>query len=326
MAIWSYMRGSDTLDIKVGYTCNNRCLHCVVEPVRNELVNDKENIDLTTQEVVEKIDAAASMNMKEIVLTGGEVTLRNDFQKLVIYAVNKGLKVNIQTNGRKFADKKYCEYLKDLPGIVFIIALHASTEKIHDAITQKVGSFNETIGGIRNLLALNMEVTTKIVISKFNAKNLFDTAKLSKELGVSEFSVVYPHLPGYNKDQFEDIAPKYAELKDQIEQIAEFGKKESFVVDFETIPYCISPDSEYFWLRNCDLLTKSRMNDCDSDNKDDKNGFNWETIRPEMKIKGGACSFCAFNLLCEGPWGEYVENYGASEFVPIRKESVEKLF
>lgn len=326
MAIWSYMRGSETLDIKVGYSCNNKCRHCVVEPVRSELENDKENIDLTTQDLLEKIDTAASLNVKEIVLTGGEVTLRDDFQKLVIYAVEKGLKVNIQTNGRRFADKEYCEFLKDLPGIVFIIALHASTEKIHDAITQREGSFRETISGIRNLLALKKDVTAKIVISKLNAGNIFDTAKLSRDLGVSEFSVVYPHLPGYNKEQFEKIAPKYIELQEQIEQISEYGKNESFVVDFETIPYCICSDSEFFWLRNCDLLTKSRLNDDDSDYMDDDTNFDWEKIRPQMKIKGETCSLCAFNLLCEGPWGEYVENYGTSEFIPIGKESVEKLF
>jgi len=37
------------------------------------------------------------------------------------------------------------------------------------------------------------------------------------------------------------------------------------------------------------------------------------------KAKGAECRKCAYFRLCEGPWKEYPEMYGWSEFVPVKK-------
>ncbi|HLE86971.1 MAG TPA: radical SAM protein [Candidatus Brocadiaceae bacterium] len=324
VAIWSYMRGSEMLDIKVGYRCNNRCLHCVIEPVRQKIVNNNEKPDLTTEEIISIIEDATSNGINTVVLTGGEITTREDFEKIVTYAVNKGLKVNIQTNGRALWRERSCEFMANLPGLLFIVAIHAPHAEIHDAITQVKGSFYETIDAIKNLRNINKEIAAKIVISKLNYQYLYETALFAKGLGVNEFCVVFPHALDFPQELFKSVVPRYYSIKDEVHRIANFSEKECFWISFETIPYCICTDSEAFWRRNCDLLSKAIENKDSRPNTlaSEKNLFNWEEIRPKMKEKGINCSKCVFNLLCEGPWREYIQNFGFTEFSPIKQDQV----
>lgn len=327
MAIWEYMRGSDVLDIKVGYLCNNRCIHCVVDPVRQGIVYNNERMSLSMEEIINLINETEDTSINSIVLTGGEVTIRKDFEKIVTYAVNKGLKVIIQTNGRGLLQEKCCEFMANLSGLNFIVALHAPNAKIHDAITQEKGSFQETVHAINNLRNINKEIGVKIVISKLNYKYLFETALFAKDLGVNELYVVFPHALDFSQELFKKVVPRYYLLKNEVDRIASFCEKEHFVVSFETIPYCICPDSQAFWSRNCDLISKARENEVPKSMKLGlkKDIFNWEELRPKMKEKGIDCYRCVFNLLCEGPWREYVQNFGFADFIPINENKVLEL-
>ena len=58
--------------IKVGYGCNNHCTFCHTLDVRD--------IDGTSAEVEAKIDRAAALGHRMVVLSGGEVTMRAEMQ------------------------------------------------------------------------------------------------------------------------------------------------------------------------------------------------------------------------------------------------------
>lgn len=363
MAMWTYLRGPDTLDIKVGYKCNNRCVHCVVEPARQELAINKEPLNLETNTIMSIIDKAKGKKIDTIVLTGGEITIRPDFEEIVRYAVNKGFKVDIQTNGRKLAKKELCDSLKNLPGLLFIIALHADRADIHDSITREKGSFQETVQAIKNLRYMDMEIAAKIVLSNLNYHRLYNTFQFAKTLQVNEFCVTFPHADGFPKELFKQIVPRYSFISEQIDQIALSCEKNRFRCSFETIPYCVCPKSKAFWIRNCDLISYiHNSNDFDTREEDrstperktnilngkinlcscggsknkpycdgthramsDDSLFDWEILRPEMKQKWPNCKICVFDHLCEGPWREYVQTFGFSEFIPITSECVNNL-
>ena len=46
-------------DVKVGYSCNNRCKHCVIDDSKDKLIAQKEKIDLSTDECLSLIKNAA---------------------------------------------------------------------------------------------------------------------------------------------------------------------------------------------------------------------------------------------------------------------------
>ena len=89
-----------TYDLKVGYACNNKCKHCVIDDSKDRLIDQKENINLTTEECFSQIDEMVAKGIGNIILTGGEVTIRKDFRELIDKCVKHGLAITIQTNGR----------------------------------------------------------------------------------------------------------------------------------------------------------------------------------------------------------------------------------
>lgn len=323
MAIWSYLRGPNTLDIKVGYGCNNDCIHCVVRPVREDLVARNERPNLETEEILGLIDGAVNANLTGIVLTGGEVTIRPDFARLASYATDKDLDVIIQTNARLLSDPGVLGSLARLPHLTFIIALHAPTSEVHDAITGRRGSFEQTTKAIRMLKSQDRVIIGKIVISALNADFIFETAILSRELGVDEFSVVFPHMPSWVKREYRKIVPRYTSIERQISAVAEYSEAHGFWTDFETLPFCVCPDCESFWKRNCDMISKARQSmrsNCATNIRDGL--LDWEILRPSMKLKAEQCSQCVFDRLCEGTWSEYSESYGTNEFRAVPSSRV----
>ena len=63
-------------DLKVGYSCNNRCKHCVIAGNKVHKIECNESIDLSFEEIKSLIEENCRDNVNRIVLTGGEVTIR----------------------------------------------------------------------------------------------------------------------------------------------------------------------------------------------------------------------------------------------------------
>jgi len=77
----------DTLQVNLGYMCNQKCVHCHVDagPHRTEMMDD-DNLDLI-------IEVLKAQNIKTLDLTGGAPELNTGFRSLVIRARALGIKV-----------------------------------------------------------------------------------------------------------------------------------------------------------------------------------------------------------------------------------------
>ena len=120
-------------DVKVGYSCNNKCKHCVIDDSKDKLITNKEKIDLSTDECISLIKDAAQHNADGVVLTGGEVSIRKDFDRLLNECVNRNLAITIQTNGRRFSNDSLIRLINPINNIRFVIALHGSNAVTHDS-------------------------------------------------------------------------------------------------------------------------------------------------------------------------------------------------
>jgi MoaA/NifB/PqqE/SkfB family radical SAM enzyme len=253
------------------------------------------------------------------VLTGGEVTIRNDFPLLVDHAVALGLHVSVQTNGRRLAEWERRIGLGNIHA-AFIVAVHGPVQAIHDAITRKDGSFEETIEGLRLLLGYkDISVTGKIVISKKNCRVLVDTLRFLADLGVSQFNIAFPHAEEFSKEQFEAVVPQYHDIRDEAACCANFVAGTKLHATFETIPYCVTPECPALWNRSLDavLITRSTENPGYIRATGDERLHEWEIERRQIKSKQSDCAMCLFDKACEGPWREYVDAYGVDEFRPL---------
>lgn len=300
-----------TYDLKVGYSCNNACKHCVIDDSKDRLLQENIEINLTTEECIEQIQSAALKGISNIVLTGGEVTIRSDFPQLIKKCNEYNLNITIQTNGRRLSNNIIYNTVKDIKNIRFIVALHGDNEKTHDLITQKNGSFKETCEGIKKICDLKKLLVLKIVISKINMKQLSGIVELASELGVKYFCFAFPHGQGSARKNFSEIIPKYSELKPNLENLIKVAKSKQVNIEFEAVPFCIIPNNmrlvgELKYYTGDTLCTQVK-----------EDTFQWSMVRKSIKRKGKQCSQCDMDQFCEGVWSEYIEEFGADELIPI---------
>jgi len=299
-------------DIKVSYVCNNDCIHCVIADNKESLLEAHRSIHRSTEECKEEIMEAVSGGAKELVLTGGEPTLRKDFLDILEFIREQSLCVVLQTNGRAFHDAEFAQKAADYPIGLYSIALHAPNAELHDKITKKTNSFNETVTGIKNLVELNRFVQVKFVISKLNYRYIKDTIQFIDQLGVRSINITFPHAIGNAGKYFAQVVPTYTDVLEHVHAALTLCREKNIVVQTEAFPYCLMEGfeecvSEHF-IASSDIETRPIGTDT----------INWSERRLEIKQKGDQCAGCLYSQICEGPWEEYVEFFGADELKPVQ--------
>ena len=305
-------------DIKIGYACNDECIHCVVEELRKSANLKKEF--LSTAKYKEEISNQKKQGVDLIVLTGGEPTIFKDFFDILKFIKENNLKIHIQSNGRKFSNfdfaKNANEYITS-----YEIALHGPNKEIHEKITQTPGSFEETVLGLKNLVKLNAKIEGKIVLSKYNYSYLVETLSLYKELGVKFVTVAFAHSSG-EKNYIQNITATYTEIKPYIEKSLDNFKDNELFISLENILPC-ALDKQYSLKHFQDFYQTFKNSNLKLVGKQTQN---WLFLKKAIRKKDESiCKKCLYNTFCEGYWKEYIEERGFSEFNPIEKIDTKKL-
>ena len=293
--------------IFAGYKCNNDCRFCVVA--------DKRSFpDKTTEEIKAEIEEAFSNGAKELVLTGGECTLRADIFELVSYARKRGyLNIQLQTNGRAFSSMDFCKKML-LAGLREVgPSLHGHTAELHDFLTRRKGSFRQTVLGIHNMQKLTqrkIRILTNTVVTKYNYRFLPQIADLLINLGVRQYQFAFVHAMGNAYTSFKQVVPRKTLVLPYIKKGLERGIKKGVKVMVEAVPLCLMKGYECCVSEFYIPLTEVR-----------EVGFmveRFEEVRVNQgKVRFPKCRTCRYDGVCEGPWKEYPQAYGDREFQPV---------
>lgn len=155
--------------------CNLKCIHCraTAQPGRNK-------DELTTDEAYRIIDEIVGFSDPILVLSGGEPLYRPDFFEIADYAVNKGLKVALATNGT-LIDQEMARRIR-VTGIKRVsISLDGSNKATHDGFRGIEGAFDRALLGAKYLQDEGIEVQINSTISKHNVDEIEDILKLAIE-------------------------------------------------------------------------------------------------------------------------------------------------
>jgi MoaA/NifB/PqqE/SkfB family radical SAM enzyme len=300
-------------DLKVGYSCNNRCKHCVIYESRETLIRNGKPADLTSGECFSLIEKAVNGGVKYITLTGGEITLRSDFADIIAKCAENNLDMTIQTNGRRLSADNVFEVIKNTEAIKLVVALHGSKPEIHDSITQVDGSFEQTLAGIKAVSSLNKPIILKVVISQKNEYDLPRIIDLAEHIKVKYVCLAFPHAQGMAQEYFDEVVPRYETLIPILAETADRACKHNIKIEFETIPFCVVPQHIKLVGELKYLYLKSSFTMVQADTLD------WDEIRCEIKKKGTRCSQCVLDETCEGVWQEYIDTFGDAELIPIKQ-------
>jgi 12,18-didecarboxysiroheme deacetylase len=145
--------------------CNLKCVHCYAHakdiPYENEL---------STEEGKHLIDDLAGFGVPVILFSGGEPLVRKDLPDLAGYAVNKGIRAVISTNGTLITPEK-ARILKDI-GLSYVGVSLDGMEEIHDKFRGVKGAFQKAMEGIRNSQDVGIKVGLRFTINKFNVAEI----------------------------------------------------------------------------------------------------------------------------------------------------------
>jgi len=141
--------------------CNLKCVHCY-----SNSQNIQYSDELNTDEGKRLISDLASFGCPVILFSGGEPLTRKDLPELVQFAVDKGMRAVISTNGTLITKEKAAIFSKI--GLSYVGVSIDGMKEVHDRFRGVKGAFNASMNGIRICRDAGIKVGVRFTISKRN--------------------------------------------------------------------------------------------------------------------------------------------------------------
>jgi 12,18-didecarboxysiroheme deacetylase len=167
--------------------CNLKCIHCY-----SSSQNIRYDDELTTEEGKVLISDLASFGCPVLLFSGGEPLMRKDLPELVRFAVDKGMRAVISTNGTLITEEK-ADIFSDM-GLSYVGVSLDGIGKINDRFRGVPGAFDAAMKGIKNCLVRGIKVGIRFTITRKNAGEIpavFDLVEWENIPRVCFYHLVY---------------------------------------------------------------------------------------------------------------------------------------
>ncbi len=167
--------------------CNLKCVHCYSQSEDRDYSGE-----LTFEEGKALIDDLAEFGAPVILFSGGEPLIRKDILELIRYAVSKGRRAVVSTNGTLIS-AKIAEDLKEI-GLSYVGISLDGLEKVHDSFRGVSGTFGRAMNAIRNCMEVGLKVGLRFTINKRNFQDIpgvFDLVEEKRIPRICFYHLVY---------------------------------------------------------------------------------------------------------------------------------------
>lgn len=165
--------------------CNLKCVHCYAH-AKDTAFND----ELTTAEGKALLDDLAEYGVPVVLFSGGEPVVRKDLPELAEYAVSKGMRAVISTNGTLIT-REYAHILKDI-GLSYVGISLDGMKDVNDRFRGVKGAFDAALEGIRNCQDAGVKVGLRFTINRYNSAEIPKIFDLLEEKNIPR--VCFYHL------------------------------------------------------------------------------------------------------------------------------------
>ena len=165
--------------------CNLKCIHCYAHAK-----NTSSDNELTLGESKHLIDDLAGFGVPVILFSGGEPLIRKDLQEIAAYAVKKGMRAVISTNGTLITPQ-IAQTLKDI-GLSYVGISLDGMEEINDRFRGVEGAFALALKGIENCKNAGIKVGLRFTLNRSNANQIPEIFELSEDMDIPR--VCFYHL------------------------------------------------------------------------------------------------------------------------------------
>jgi len=161
--------------------CNFKCKMCYVcYPPNDKKIMQSE---LSAEEWISLAREARDAGLLFLTLTGGEVFIRKDFQKIYEALSEMGFNLTIYTNASLITSEK-ARWLGSIPPSLVSVTVYGATPETCEKVTGCADAYNRTLRGLDALKSEGVKVAIKTTVVQANYKEFDQLTKLAEKFGV----------------------------------------------------------------------------------------------------------------------------------------------
>jgi len=295
--------------VQVTRKCNQECVFCAAPASDDELTMD---------EIKTKIDELKSHGTTDLMITGGEPTLRDDLIDILRYGADSGFpEMQIQTNGTSL-DPERLRAIRSLnANIGFNVSLDTHKKSIYGKITGHPENFKKLITCLKDISRLNMHAYPTVVISSLNYRDLPGLMMfIGKELSYMKHISLNYIDPRCRALENPWTVPRYSETELHILRAVHFMLKNGMTFRLERVPLCYMNGFEEFSsdIRR-DIFDEKRL--MSFLKPEDKISDQLFIEKRSMYVYAPQCKICYYSSICPGINPDYVRVHGDTEVYPV---------
>jgi 12,18-didecarboxysiroheme deacetylase len=145
--------------------CNLKCVHCYAQS--EDISYDNE---LTHDQAIAMMDDLADFGVPVLLFSGGEPLVHPRLVEYAQYAVSKGMRAVISTNGTLITKEK-AMMLKEI-GLSYVGISLDGLEPVHDMFRGVPGSYRRAMAAIEHCQAAGIKVGLRFTINKRNVQDI----------------------------------------------------------------------------------------------------------------------------------------------------------
>ena len=319
-------RERDVLSIVIRTPCNNRCDFCTTRIMHEETATAWDTVDeaanvLTTTERYRQLGA------RRAVFVAMEPLEHPQICEIVRGCRAQGYsEVELWTNARRLCDPAFARALVDAGVTQLRVPFFGATASVHDRVTTMIGSFDESVAGIRNIRAAGLShesVSLCYLVVKKNHHELVDFLSLAEreELGsVVDYDIGAPSSADLRF--YEPIAMRLDDVALELStRLASAPEHRQFVLNRvrRWLPPCVAlrhfgPEIvAQYPARAPGRQLAIRMVDA-AEGAETGAGRGGEK---KVRVACDRRADCAAGAVCPGYFSHYVELHGHTEFEPL---------
>jgi len=277
------------LIMNITYKCANRCVFCAT--------GDRISAALSWERIEAILRQHRDEGTDQLDIDGGEPTTHPRLVDAIRLARDLGYRsINLTTNGRLLRDRDFAQSVLDSGITHLLISLHGATAEVHEAATDAPGSFEQTIAGIDNAMALrpaHVETGMNVTIVRGNLDHLKPLTALAIAKGFSKVNFQFTTPFGR---AYEDVVPPLDEAGRAVMEVIDLYA-DQIQIHVINAQFCALPGYEQYVAGDLQKLGRTMVFAADPRFPEQVNLYQWLGARRE---KRDVCTDCPWTTACEG--------------------------
>lgn len=296
------------VNINVWFSCNARCVFCVVGITDRAPVQGSQ---MPLSAIENRLVEAYAVGAVAVTFSGGEPTIYPHIVEAAAIAREIGYKyIEVKTNGIRLADPAFARRLVNAGVNKVSVSIHGPSSAVHDALVGVRGAYCKTLKGIENVCGAGATFNVPTCIQAANYRFLPATVQAILSLGPEACLPTFIEPSGSAGARFDELVPYYRDVVPFLEEaVALLEGQQRTEWALHGFPLCMLRGFEK---RSYDLVRRDRESHLATE---ENSYFDYEL--KNLRGLGALCSACALKCACNGPWRTYTDRRGWSEFMPL---------